>query len=499
MSGFSPTQLKKLTGKLDRAHVQQRKVDGRAIDYIEGWFAVSEANAIFGYANWDRETVHSERLFERTKGEVTSCAYAARIRIKVRANGTLISREGTGCGSASSRQAAEAHDLAIKAAETDATKRALATFGNRFGLCLYDKDQQGVSSRAVLEILSQDGTVFASGLSPEGFCTALRKLIESASDRQELLSWQERNASAIQKLRVLAPALKTQAGTHYADVLERMFRARLAAAGVERKVEQAQADRGELTKSSIAEEVRQALLTAGGHPATLKPIDGSSDRPNGSKLKRCSNDRTASLGGPGFVGWGNAALRARESVDSAAVEIPLATSVETAPADQNIAVELDRPDEGRAVAAVSLPRPSSVGPLLPMGIEQNPESPSLQHESVAPSRIAAGPRIDKASLVVATPRRIRDKAHLRSVGTLPCLVCRQTPSHPHHLTFAQPRGLALKVSDEFVVPLCAEHHNDLHRLHPETAWWKRVGINPVPIAAELWQKHVHAAEYDEKR
>src|SRR5262249_43418365 len=31
----------------------------------------------------------------------------------------------------------EAHDFALKAAETDATKRALATFGKRFGLTLY--------------------------------------------------------------------------------------------------------------------------------------------------------------------------------------------------------------------------------------------------------------------------------------------------------------------------------------------------------------------------
>jgi Rad52/22 family double-strand break repair protein len=32
-----------------------------------------------------------------------------------------------------------------KAAETDATKRALATFGNPFGLALYDKEQAGVT------------------------------------------------------------------------------------------------------------------------------------------------------------------------------------------------------------------------------------------------------------------------------------------------------------------------------------------------------------------
>ncbi len=183
MSGFSPSQLKKLTGKLDRAHVQSRSVEGKSIDYIEGWFALSEANAIFGFANWDRETVHFERLFERVRGEMTTCAYSARVRIRVRAGENTILREGTGCGTASARNAADAHERAIKAAETDATKRALATFGNRFGLCLYDKEQAGVSepSSRTLEVVCPDGQIFAGSLSPEGFCTALRKIIESTT------------------------------------------------------------------------------------------------------------------------------------------------------------------------------------------------------------------------------------------------------------------------------------------------------------------------------
>ncbi len=88
MSGFSTEQLKKLRAKLDRARVRSRSVDGKQLDYIEGWFALSEANAIFGYANWDRETVHFERLFERSRGEVTACAYVTRVRLHVRAGRT---------------------------------------------------------------------------------------------------------------------------------------------------------------------------------------------------------------------------------------------------------------------------------------------------------------------------------------------------------------------------------------------------------------------------
>ena len=103
------------------------------------------------------------------------------------------------------------------------------------------------------------------------------------------------------------------------------------------------------------------------------------------------------------------------------------------------------------------------------------------------SKIAPGPRIDKASLAIATPRRFRDKAHLRAVSAKPCLICGRQPSHAHHLKFAQSHGLAQKVSDEFVVPLCSIHHDELHRAATELEWWRTQGIDPLPVASELWK------------
>jgi hypothetical protein len=54
----------------------------------------------------------------------------------VRADGTTIVREGSVTGEARSNAVGEAHEIALKAAETDATKRALTTFGKPFGLAL---------------------------------------------------------------------------------------------------------------------------------------------------------------------------------------------------------------------------------------------------------------------------------------------------------------------------------------------------------------------------
>ena len=63
--------------------------------------------------------------------------YIARVRVTVQADGATIIREGHGTGEGRGTSPGEVHDIALKAAETDATKRALATFGRPFGLELY--------------------------------------------------------------------------------------------------------------------------------------------------------------------------------------------------------------------------------------------------------------------------------------------------------------------------------------------------------------------------
>jgi hypothetical protein len=84
-----------------------------------------------------------------------------------------------------------------------------------------------------------------------------------------------------------------------------------------------------------------------------------------------------------------------------------------------------------------------------------------------------------------SPRQ-RNKAHLAFVRGQPCLVCKQTPSDAHHVKFAQARTLSRKVSDEFTVPLCRLHHQDLHRQGNEKGWWANMQLSPLPIAKELW-------------
>jgi hypothetical protein len=96
------------------------------------------------------------------------------------------------------------------------------------------------------------------------------------------------------------------------------------------------------------------------------------------------------------------------------------------------------------------------------------------------------PHVEQQVTPLRRPVRHRNKAHLAFVGSQPCLVCHRSPCDAHHLKFAQPRSLGRKVSDEFTVPLCRDHHHELHRYGNETAWWANVQIDAIKAARELW-------------
>jgi len=152
-SGFSPEQLAALAAPLDRANVRQREQGRGKVAYLEGWQVIAEANRIFGFDGWQRQTIavrcvaQAERPIGRDQKPGWGVTYTARVRVTVTAGGRPpLIREGSGAGHGIDVDLGQAHESAIKEAETDAMKRALMTFGNPFGLALYDKQQRQVST-----------------------------------------------------------------------------------------------------------------------------------------------------------------------------------------------------------------------------------------------------------------------------------------------------------------------------------------------------------------
>jgi DNA repair and recombination protein RAD52 len=138
---FTEQMKDELNKPLDRKFVAQREQAGRSLSYLEGWHCIAEANRIFGFDGWHRETVGLTcvREPELVDGKYRT-AYICKVRVQVGA----VVREGTGYGSGIDKDKGSAIESAVKEAETDAMKRALMTFGNPFGLALYDKTQANV-------------------------------------------------------------------------------------------------------------------------------------------------------------------------------------------------------------------------------------------------------------------------------------------------------------------------------------------------------------------
>ena len=149
--GFSSRQIAWLSAPLDRANVRQREQGRSRVSYLEGWQVIAEANRIFGFDGWERSTLISrcvaehERPVGRDRKSGWGITYIARVRITITAGNRTLIREGSGAGHGIDMDQGLAHESALKEAETDATKRALMTFGNPFGLALYDKQQRQVS------------------------------------------------------------------------------------------------------------------------------------------------------------------------------------------------------------------------------------------------------------------------------------------------------------------------------------------------------------------
>ena len=120
---LSPEQAAALTAPLNRANVQTRSQAGRSFNYLEGWVAIREANRIFGFDGWQRETIElrcvseSQRPIGREQKSGWGVTYIARVRIRLgsQASGVpSLVREGSGAGHGIDVDLGLAHESALK-------------------------------------------------------------------------------------------------------------------------------------------------------------------------------------------------------------------------------------------------------------------------------------------------------------------------------------------------------------------------------------------------
>lgn len=120
---------------------------GKFGEYVDAYHVITEANRIFGHGGWSYDITR----LEQTSGAVYDlkgsdgpyqqyrCSFLCTVRVTVHG----VSREGAavGMGNGKVENTSDVVESAVKEAETDALKRALRSFGNTFGLALYEKDK----------------------------------------------------------------------------------------------------------------------------------------------------------------------------------------------------------------------------------------------------------------------------------------------------------------------------------------------------------------------
>ena len=132
--------------------IASRNQAGRSLSYLEAWDVKAHLIRIFGFGGWSWNVTTADIAFEdqNDKGQW---------QVGYKVIGTLLIHSlkceytEAAIGSASLPQRGEAHDMAIKTAESDALKRAAINLGDQFGLSLYNS---GATAPVVIETLDQE-------------------------------------------------------------------------------------------------------------------------------------------------------------------------------------------------------------------------------------------------------------------------------------------------------------------------------------------------------
>jgi hypothetical protein len=140
---LTPQQYATLLKPLAKYRVSSRQQSGMSLSYLEAWDVKAHLIRVFGFGGWSADVISAELAFEdKTDKGHWNVGYKVLMRLRIHANDGDLFGDTTyteaAVGSATLPQRGEAHDMAVKTAESDALKRAAINLGTQFGLSLYD-------------------------------------------------------------------------------------------------------------------------------------------------------------------------------------------------------------------------------------------------------------------------------------------------------------------------------------------------------------------------
>ena len=231
----------------DRVASRRQGTSGPQLSYLESWDVKAHLTRIFGFGGYTSEVLEESLVYEawrepwETPGKKAGdppvqhagqwqVAWKVRLRLAVPqlAPGGIYTEVAIGSSSLPDR--GEAHDMAVKTAESDALKRAAINLGTQFGLSLYNRGNRRDIIHHTLVApagVVQETTVVADPIPqevpPEMLAVASDLLLEiqSATTDQELRAiWDDLVAKPEVDVEVEGRHLSDWVGVRVADLRE---------------------------------------------------------------------------------------------------------------------------------------------------------------------------------------------------------------------------------------------------------------------------------------
>lgn len=132
-------QVEELIGAINGNRVGK---DGKGHSHVEAYEIRAHLSRIFGFARWSADLLDFRQVYEDGDGGKWTVCYVATVRLTVCASdGTVLATYTEAATGEAKNQPhrGDAHDLAVKTAESQAFKRCAVNLGDAFGLSLYRK------------------------------------------------------------------------------------------------------------------------------------------------------------------------------------------------------------------------------------------------------------------------------------------------------------------------------------------------------------------------
>lgn len=157
MSGLRPDLTALLLRPINETRVFTK--DGQ--HHLAAWDVRAHLIRCFGFAGWSAETLTAELIHDlatETKNgkPARKVAYRAHVRLVIHETGAIYSEWAVGEATMPDFKHGDAHDFALKTAESQALKRCAINLGSQFGLSLYDNGNPNDVVRGVFAVKFDD-------------------------------------------------------------------------------------------------------------------------------------------------------------------------------------------------------------------------------------------------------------------------------------------------------------------------------------------------------